>query len=198
MPLMTIFEPIFLVLALVAVGTLLTAAILALSGAWRRALRILRRLAIGIAVYLAVVILVSLFVPPRPYQLHELRCFDDWCITINGALRHPSPTFPGSNIMVSLRLTNRARGTAMGEKGTVVYLVDEDGHRYDPLHDPAAFPFEEKLQAGQSVTTFRYFDVPDDGRRLGVVYTHEGGFPIGWLIVGEGGWFQRPLVVWLN
>jgi hypothetical protein len=195
---MNIFELLFLLLAIIAIGTVLTAVILTGFGAWRRALRILRRVAIGAAAYLAIVVLVSLFVRPREYQLHEPRCFDDWCITVNGAIRHPSPPFQGSNIMVSLRLANRARGSPMGEKGTVVYLVDEDGHRYDPLHDPIAFPFEEKLPPGRSVPTFRYINVPDDGRRVGLVYTHEGGFPIERLIIGEGGWFQRPPVVWLN
>jgi hypothetical protein len=198
MPLMNVFEPLFLLLAMIAIGTVLTAVILAAFGRWRRALRLLWRLAIGAAVYLTIVILVSRFARPREYQLHDPRCFDDWCITVNGAMRHPSPPFQGSNIMVSLRLTNRARGTSMGEKGTVVYLVDEDDHRYDPLRDPMAFPFEEKLAPGNSVTTFRYFNVPDDGRRVGLVYAHEGGFPIELLIIGEGGWFQQPPIVWLN
>jgi hypothetical protein len=48
------------------------------------------------------------------------------------------------------------------------------------------------------VTTVRRFDVPPESRRLGLVYTHEGGFPIGWLIIGEGGWFQQPPLVRLD
>lgn len=54
------------------------------------------------------------------------------------------------------------------------------------------------LQPGQSVTTFRYYTVPDDGRKLGLVFTHDGGFPFGWLVISEGGWFQKPPVVRLN
>jgi hypothetical protein len=195
---MNIFEPLFLVLALVASGAVITALIFAVFGAWRRALQLLRRLAIGMAIYFAIVVVVSAVVRPRQYGLHEARCFDDWCITVNGALRHPSPSVAGSNFMVSLRLTNRARRVPMGEKGTVAYVVDENDHRYDPLHDATAFPFDGILQPGQSVTTFRYFTIPDDGRRLGLVYNHEGGFPIGWFIISEGGWFQKPPVVWLN
>ena len=38
----------------------------------------------------------------------------------------------------------------------------------------------------------RRFDMAGDARDVGLVYTHEGGFPIGWLIVGEGGWFSQP------
>jgi hypothetical protein len=195
---MNIFDLLFLALALVACGTVLTALVFAVFGAWRRALRILWRLAIGAATYLAVVVAVSLVIRPRQYGLHEPRCFDDWCITVNGALTHPSPPLPGSNFMVSMRLTNRARRAPMGEKGTVAYVVDEAGRRYDPLRDAAAFPFDAILQPGQSVTTFRYFTVPDDGRRLGLVYTHEGGFPIEWLIIGGDGWFRKPSAVWLN
>jgi hypothetical protein len=198
MPLMNVFEPLFLLLALVAIGTIVAALVFAIFGAWRRAARVLTRLAIGAAMYFGIVIVVSLVIRPREYQLHEPHCFDDWCITVNGALRHPSPPFQDSNYMLSLTLTNRARRVPMGEKGTVAYIVDEEGHRYDALHDPAAFPFDGILEPGQSVTSFRYFNVPDDGRKLGLVYTHQGGFPIWWLIIGEGGWFQKPTVVWLS
>ena len=195
---MNIFEPLFLLLALITAAALIAALVFAVFGNWRRALRILKRLAIGAAVYFAIVIAVTVLVPSRQYALHEMRCLDDWCITVNGALRHPSPPVAGSNFEVSLRLSSRAKRVPMGEKDTVGYVVDEDGHRYDPLHDAAAFPYDGILQPGQSVTTFRYFNVPDDGRKLGFVFTHEGGFPIGWLIITEGGWFQKPPVVWLN
>jgi hypothetical protein len=191
-------ELLFLALALAAAGTTITGLVYAVFGAWRRSLEILRRLAIGTALYLAIVVAVSLVVRPRQYALHEPHCFDDWCITVNGALRHPSPPRPGSNFMVSLRLTNRAKRVPMGEKGTVAYVVDEHGQRYDPVRDATGFPFDGILMPGESVTTFRYFTVPDDGRRVGFVYKHEGGFPIEWMIIGEGGWFQKPSAVWLN
>ncbi|HEY3886529.1 MAG TPA: hypothetical protein VGL62_15055 [Vicinamibacterales bacterium] len=192
MPLMNIFEPLFLLLALVTGVTVIAALLCAVFGASRRALRLLRRLAIGAAVYFAIVIIASLVVTPRQFTLHELRCFDDWCITVSGAQRHPSPPVAGSNFVVSLRLTNRARRVPMDEKDTVAYVVDAQAHRYDSLPDATAFPFDGILQPGESVTTFRYFNIPDDGRKLGLVFTHEGGFPIGWLIISEGGWFQKP------
>jgi hypothetical protein len=86
----------------------------------------------------------------------------------------------------------------MGEKGTVAYLTDAEGRRYDPLVDTEMVPFDTRLQPGTSVVTRRRFDVPRDARDVGFVYTHEGGFPIGWLIIGEGGWFSRPPIVRLN
>lgn len=54
MPLMNVFEPLFLLLVLVTVITLITAAMSAASGNRGRAGRILRRLGIDAAVYFAV------------------------------------------------------------------------------------------------------------------------------------------------
>lgn len=86
----------------------------------------------------------------------------------------------------------------MGEKGTVAYLTDEQGHRYDPKADPKLVPFDTILQPGTSVIATRHFDVPLDARGVGLIYRHEGGFPIGWLIIGEGGWFAQPPIVRFN
>jgi hypothetical protein len=58
--------------------------------------------------------------------------------------------------------------------------------------------FDTLLQPGTSVIATRRFDVPGDARDLGMVYTHEGGVPIGWLIIGESGWFSQPALVRLN
>ena len=43
---------------------------------------------------------------------------------------------PGTRYEVSLRLSNRAKRVPMGEKGTVVYLTDAEGRRYDPTPEP--------------------------------------------------------------
>jgi hypothetical protein len=196
MPLMTIFEPLFLLLALVTLASLVTAAVFGLRGEFARAARTLRRLGVGAAVYIALVIVVSIFNPRQVYRVGEPQCFDDWCITVVEAGRVGRP--PDTAYEVSLQLSNRARGAPMGEKGTVVYLTDANGRRYDPLADPSAARFDAILQPGQSSVARRRFVVPRDVQGLGMVYTHEGGFPIGWFIVGEGGWFQKPPIVRLD
>jgi hypothetical protein len=195
-PLTTVSEPLFLLLALASVVTLLTAAAFAVGGRFARARRILRRLGIAALIYFVIVIAVSLLGHRREYRIGDTQCFDDWCITVVGARRTATP--PSSPYEVALRLSNRARRTPMGEKGTVVYLTDAQGRRFNPLPDAAAVPFDTKLAPGESVATTRRFDIPKDARDLGLVYTHEGGFPIGWLIIGEGGWFQKPPIVWLS
>ena len=192
---MNVFEPLFLLLALATVITIITAAVAAVRGQGPRAARILLRVAIGAGVYFSIVIVVSAIGPRRKYRVGDTQCFDDWCITVVDARRTESSR-PG--IDVTLRLSNRARGTPMGEKGTVVYLVDGDGDRYDPRPLGAEPALDTRIPAGASVLTRRSFDVPTAARDLGLVYTHEGGFPIGWLIITEGGWFQKPPIVHLG
>ncbi len=186
-------EPLFLLLALATVVSLLTAGIFAAAGRAGRAGRILRRIAIGAALYFAIVILVSIVTPRREYRVGDTQCFDDWCIAVADA--RLADTLAARRYDVTLRLSNRARRAPMGEKGTVVYVVDEDGRRYDPLPSSGDAPFDTILQPGQSIDTARRFDVSRDAHDLGLIYRHEGGFPIGWLIIGEGGWFQKPPIV---
>jgi len=182
------FEVLFLLLVLVALGVLGTAVALLVGGEPARAARVLRRLALGTAVYLGAVVALTALHPRPELRVGEPQCFDDWCITVVDARRLDDP----GTYEVSLRLANRSRGTPMGEKGTVVYLIDARDRRYDPLPDPTAVPFDARLDPGQEVVTTRRFRVPPDAVDLGLVYTHEGGFPIGWLVLGEGGWFAAP------
>lgn len=190
---MNLFEPLFVLLVLVTVATLLTAAVLAVAGKSGRAGRIIRRLGIGASVYFAIVISVSIVSPQQVYRLGDAQCFDDWCIAVVGARWMGSP--PVERYEVTLRLSNRARRVPMGEKGTVVYLVDTRGRRYDPLPDELNVRLDTMLQPGESINATRRFDVPRDAPNLGLIYTHQGGFPIGWFIITEGGWFQKPPIV---
>ncbi|MEZ5319268.1 MAG: hypothetical protein R2752_17840 [Vicinamibacterales bacterium] len=193
---MSIFEPLFLLLALIATVTLVVAGVLAMAGRRDRAGRVLRRLGVAAALYFVVAIAVSAASPRRYYQVGEERCFDDWCLTVTDVRR--APTTGGRVYDVSLRLSNHARRVPMGERGTVVYLTDGRDRRFDPIADPSDVPFDAVLQPGESVTTHRRFDVPADARDLGLVYRHEGGFPIAWFIIGEGGWFGKPAIVRLE
>jgi len=185
-------ELLFLLLVLASIGTWITAAISAVRGRGERAGRILLWWMLCAAVYMTVVMIVSIVRPRRVYAVGDMQCFDDWCITVADA-RRPAP---GKPYDVSLRLSSRAKRVPQGEKGTVVYLTDAEGRRYNPLPDAAAVPFDTMLQPGESVMATRRFEVPGDARDVGLIYAHEGGFPIGWLIIGEGGWFgKRPIVM---
>lgn len=183
---MNLFELIFIVLAVTAVATLGAAALSVARGAGAKARRLMVRLMMGSAIYALLLGLGSVLLKPPPFRLGDPRCFDDWCLTVLGGRRAPaSPEL----FVVTLRLSSRARRRPMGEAGTTVYLFDSGGRRYSTIPDPADVAFDTLLQPGESVDTARRFRVPPDARDLVLVYRHTG-FPIGWLIIGEGGWWQ--------
>ena len=187
------FEFLFILVALATLVALVAAGLSAVRGKREKGMRTLRRAGIGVAVYLLVVTAASLVIPQRVFHVGDVQCFDDWCIEVASAQWATSA--PDTLYDVSLKLSNRAARTPMGEKGTVVYLTDSTGRRYDPRPRAEDAPFSTRLQPGQSLVATRRFDVPRNADRLSLVYTHEGGFPIDWVIVGAGGWFQGPPIV---
>lgn len=193
---MSPFDLLFIVLFLAAVSTLMVAAWLALRGQFGRARRILLRLLGGAAAYMGVVIAVSLILPRRVVMVGDPQCFDDWCVSIAGFKRAPE----GARVAytVDLRLFSRARRVSQREKNLAVYLTDDRGRRYDPVDDKSAAPFNVLLQPEESVVVSRSFLVPADAAGVGVVITHEGGFPIGWFIIGYDTWFRKPPIAALE
>ncbi len=188
---MTIFEPLFILCFLATVATLIVAAVSAIRGNGARALASLKKLGICAVVYFAAVFVVGAASQRKVYRVGEMQCFDDWCITVTGATRTGPRT-----IEVALLLSSRAKRRPMGEKGTVGYLVDSEGRRYDPIPDSVTVPFDTKLQPGESVVAMRRFDVPADARDPGFIYTHVGaGFSP---VIGENELFHGPPLVRLE
>jgi len=190
---MSIFEPLFLLLALLTLVFLARAALAALRGRFEVARRTGLRILAGASAYFGLAAIVSIASPRRVLGVGDPQCFDDWCITVPDVQRAPAGT--GRRYDVTLRLASRARRAPQRERGTVVYLVDAAGRRYDPLPAPGEAGLDTLLQPGESVLTRRSFELPADATEVGLVYTHEGGFPIRWFVIGEGGWFaHEPLV----
>jgi hypothetical protein len=196
MPLMTVFEPLFFLLVLASVLTLLTVAIAALRGQRERALRILRRLAVGACAYFAVVLLVALVTPQKVYGVGDPQCFDDWCITVVDAKGTPGPSTVSWT--VTLRVSSRARRVAQAEKGAAVYLTDARHRRFDPAPGASTVALDTRLRPGESVDAVRRFELPSDATGVGLIFTHEGVFPIGAFIIGENQWFHAAAIVRLD
>ena len=190
---MTIFEPLFLLLVLAAAIVVVRAVVAILRGRGADARRTLTRLGITATIYMLVVLAVSVATPRRTYRVGDTQCFDDWCIAVTTATRS-TPT----SVTVGLRLSSRAKRVSQRELGTVVYLTDAAGHRYDPVADSSAAPLDALLRPGEALQTQRTFVVASDARGLGLVYTREGGFPIGFFIIGENEWAHGPPLVQLD
>jgi hypothetical protein len=189
----TLFDLLFIVVFLATVATLLSAAIVAVRGQGARALALLRRYCICAGAYLGIVVLTSVFWPRTVLQVGDPRCFDDWCIAVENASRQPA----GGRVsyLVTLRLSSRARRVSQRENDVVVYLADTRGRRYGPAPDKSVVPFNILLGPQESITATRVFEVPADAPEPGLVIAHEGGFPIGWFIVGYETWFHKPAIV---
>ncbi len=194
---MSLFDLLFLGLCLASIVTLLTAGVMALVGRFRRAGRIVTVWAALAVIYLVVVAAVSLVVPRRSVQIGEAVCFDDWCITVDGAEPANTTAPAGADVTYTVKLTlsSRARGIRQRENNVVVYLTDARSDRYDALPAVSDVPFNTQLGPGESARLTRQFKAPA-AAQVGVVLAHEGGFPINWFILGQGP-FHKPPVVWL-
>jgi hypothetical protein len=193
---MHLFDLSFLGLALAGAISLVAAVWFALRGQFGRAGRVLLRLLISAGVYMAVVVLVSLVSPQRFLKADVTQCFDDWCIGVAEFKRIPEGG--GVSYRVDLRVSSRARRVSQRERNVVVYLTDEQGKRYDPIPDASATPIGILLQPQESVVASRSFLVPAEAQDVSLVVAHEGGFPIGWFIIGYDTWFRKPAVVQLQ
>lgn len=189
---MNLFDLLFLALALTAAICLISAAGLALFGRFRRAGRLLVFLFCGLAGYMAVVIVVSALNPRRVMKPDETQCFDDWCIGI--AKFRAVPKDNGSIYEVDLLLSSRAKRVSQRENNLRVYMTDSRETKYDPI-DTAPAPFNVLLGPQESATVHRTFQLPADAKDVGLVITHEGGFPIGWFIIGYDTWFRKPALI---
>lgn len=179
---MTIFDLLFLVLVPVSAITLLYAAAVAFLRGRGYAMRIVRRLGIGVVVYIGIVAAVGLLSPQRVIESGEPWCFDDWCLSVEGVSRTPAP--PVDVYRVSLRIFSRARRVSQRARGAWIYVIDRQANRYAPDPDPSATSLEVLLGPGESVTTSRTFRVPEGAGDVGLVTGH-GGCCISTLIIGD-------------
>jgi hypothetical protein len=193
---MTIFDLLFIVVFFAAVVMLLLAGLAALRGRRARAIAISRWLGSLVGIYLGIVILVSLASTRRELKVGDDQCWDDWCMTVTNVQR--TPVENAIRYIVTIRISSRARRVAQRARGTHVYLVDDRGHRYDPVADPDAIPFDILLQPQEAISTTRVFEIPTDAQTPVFVATHGEGFP-GWFIIGDSGsLFHQKTVVLLE
>jgi hypothetical protein len=96
--------------------------------------------------------------------------------------------------VVTMRLSNHARGGPQNPGSAAVHLVDGQGRRYEPSRqgqealealegpEPA---LASTLALGQSLETIRVFDIPADAVDVGLAVEHPVGVAPGLLIIGD-------------
>jgi hypothetical protein len=195
---MSVFDLLFLLSVVALVIMLVALGVLILRGERRRARKILDILALYVASYCALAVVVDLLKPQRIIAVGEPWCFDDWCIQVESF----TGAADGSRLRytMQLRIFSTARRISQRAQGAWIYLIDSEGRLFTPNADSTTTPLTVRLAPEQSVNTQSNFEVPAEAHILGLVTGHGGAF-CGWsvLIVGEGGClFNRPTMIRLQ
>jgi hypothetical protein len=191
----TIFDLLFLASALAAIVSLIVAAAAAIGGRGATAVAILKRFGVAVAGYIGLVLIVAAATPQKVLNIGDPWCFDDWCLRVENASQVPGPS--GVSYTISLRIYSDAKRVSQRAKGAWIYLIDQRGSKYAPLHNPAETPLDVLLQPGEAVQTSRNFVVPNGVHGLGLITGHGGPYcsfipPI----IGDGGClFNKPTMV---
>jgi hypothetical protein len=207
------FELLLIGMVLATLIVLLVAGIHALRGRKARAGSLLKKHAVALGIYLAVLVAVSLATPQRVVALKEDHCFDDWCVAVEGVtvqeqLGQDSVEPVGVFYVVTLRLSNHARGRSQRASSAAVHLLDEHGRRYDVSENGQAAlaaqlgdvpPLTSTIEVGSSLLTYQVFDLPRGAHGIELTIEHPVGFSPGLLVIGdEGALFHRPTIVRLE
>jgi len=204
------FDLLFILLFLATLIVLITCVVQVLRGRGSQAARLLKRHALILLIYFLVLSIVSWTSPQRVVPMQADRCFDDWCVAIEDATQaaelggvKPSGVF----YVVTIKLSNHARGRSQRAASAAIHLIDGNGTRYDV--SPAgqsAFetqhgsipPLTLMIEVGQSYETYAVFDLPTDAQNVGLTVEHPVGFSPGLFVIGdEGSLFHAPTIVLL-
>jgi hypothetical protein len=185
-----LFTLVFFAAAFATLCALGRAIYLLIRGRARDAGRVLFRLSVGAAVYLAAVLVVSLLTPQRRLAIGQKRCFDEWCYTVTAA------DWRGEQVAVDLHITSEARRVSMRELGVGVRLLDSNGHSYWPVSESGP-PLDTMLGPGESFDTRRIFRVPQDAVDVGLEVAH-GITPALVIIADPGSLLHRPTLIMLR
>ena len=190
---MSLFDLLFIVAFLGAVGGVVAGLAAAVRGRRVQARRRLTVVAVSAAAYMAVVTIGSLAAPRRVIALGADQCADDWCIAVATIDRPDGAAQPAYR--VTFKLSSRAGRVSQRERFVVAYLLDSTGRRYNAAPAGGQPPFDTLLRPLESIVTTRTFAVPATAAGLGVVVAREGGggFP-GCCIVGIGPFYKPPIV----
>ncbi len=208
-------ELVFILAFLSLAGSLLAALISALRGRRKKALSLATACAASSAIYMTVLITVAILSPQRVLAVGEDHCFDDWCIAVSGFTVAPQVgeseklvKAEGKFYVVTLRLSNRARGREQRAGSVAVHLLDQRLHVHDvSIRGQRAFesehgvaaPLTSTIAVGQFIDTVQVFDLPTDSAEVSLTVEHPVGPSPGLFVIGdESSLLHRPTIVRLH
>lgn len=206
------FELILVITVLALLAGLIIVVVSVLRRRFHRAIQILKLCGGGLTLYLGIVVAVSLAAPQRVVALGEDWCFDDWCVTIDGASTareigqgQRTAQAGGTFYIITLRISNRAHGRAQRASSAAVHLIDDQGRWYDlsaegqaafaAVHGPLE-PLTATLAVGQSIATTQVFELPPNTHPVALTIEHPVGLGPGLLVIGDAAsLLHRPTIV---
>lgn len=157
------------------------------------------------AVYIAVLVAVSLTSQTQSLALGTDKCFDDWCATVIGAqtVAAQGATTGRKSVAVTLGISNRARQAAFRPSQPRVALILESGGFITPSA-AAQRDFEKnagsqeglakRIVAGERFQTVVMFDVPVNTRHASVVVLEGPALITRFLVGDENSFLHKTLV----
>lgn len=206
---MTIFDLVLILSVLIVLSGLLGALAALITRKWAVLRRLMVGLAIYIGVYALVLISVSLLSPQQVLSMHQVRCFDDWCIAAEQVQQQPAiNTVQADGIfyLVTVQVTSEAKRVNQRALDAAVYILDDQGRRYDPSPQgqqalesshQAGQPLNSLIEPGGSFTYTAVFDLPLDATNPGLVFFH-GAFPGVIIITNDQSFLHKPTIVHLS
>jgi hypothetical protein len=125
------------------------------------------------AVYLCVLVGVSLGQRQRVMAVGEPQCFDDMCFTVTGVEEVPGFLIKDGRrlVRVAVRVTNKGR-KPQSEGLIWAYLVDAEGRRWEETAGVSGVGLTARVAGGGSIVSQPVFKVAADSTELGLVFTH--------------------------
>jgi hypothetical protein len=139
-----------------------------------------------LALYLAVLLTVSLTQPQKVVALGQDQCFDEMCFAVIGVQELPGYLIlDGSRLVrVSVRISNHGKGKPQSERLIQAYLVDAQGREWAQSTGVSGVRLTARVAAGDSVVSQPVFKVAKNASGLVLVFTHGHRQP-GVLVIGD-------------
>jgi hypothetical protein len=207
---MMVFDLVLLLAVLGCVLALFALCSFLLRRQWRRVRRVAVALLGFLALYAFLLLSVSLLSPQHTLAMHQDRCFDDWCLSVERVRQQPSvgaaPTIVaarGEFYLVTVRVSSQAKAVSQRALDAQVYLLDASNQRYDPsptgqqaldATGQGGQPLSSELAPGGSFTRTIVFDLPKGSAHLALVVTH-GLSPDLFVIGSEQSFLHKPTII---
>lgn len=206
---MIVFD-LLVILSVLLIGLGLLGTLIALT---TRRWALLKRFVLGLFIYISVYVLflvaVALLSPQKVLAIHQIRCFDDWCASVERVEIVPTigtVQADGNFYLVTLQVSSKAKRIRQRALDASVYLIDSQGIRYDPSPQgqhaleaagQAGQPLNSWLGPGGSFTYTAVFDLPLGITMPSLVITH-GAFPDIIIIGSDQSFLHKPTIVRLS